>query len=117
MPWKTEWIPPELAFMCTRFIQLKGALYKTAQTIKVYHCYKNNEHDARLTYWYTLGNGLDSWGDPTNVHNFDIRDFPTYDETLSHQQIMQAAIDQDLCTIEDIMIYIQPINRGSNAKQ
>lgn len=117
MPWETNWIPPELAFKCHHFVQFKGARYRHLQYINVYHCYKNDDHDNRLTYWYTLGDGLDSWGDPTHVHNFDIRTFPTYDATLSHQQIMQLAIDRGLCTIEDIIIYIEPTSPGAtNAK-
>ena len=83
----------------------------------MYHCYKNNEYGEPLTYWYTLGDGLDSWGDPTGIHDFDIRNFATYHETLSHQQIMQLAIDRKLCTIEDVMIYMHPINRVSDAPQ
>ena len=116
MPWQVKWIPPELAFTCHHFVQIDGARYKQRRNINVYHCYKNEEPENRLTYWYTLGDGLDSWGDPTNVHNFDIRNFATYDKTLSHQQIMQAAIDRELCTIEDIMIYIHQVDRGNNAK-
>ena len=112
MPWKHKWVEPKLAFTCSPSNNPDGR-----KTINVYHTYKNHEHDERLTYWYTLGDGLDSWDDPTHVHDFDIRDFPTYHQTLSHQQIMQAAIDQDLCTIEDILIYIQPITQGSNAPQ
>ena len=110
MPWKYEWVEPELAFTCSPYDSTNNP-----GKINVYHTYKDNEIDNRLTYWYTLGNGLDSWGDSTRVHDFDIRDFPTFNQTMSHQQIMQAAINQNLCTIEDIMIYIQPINRGSNA--
>jgi hypothetical protein len=117
MPWNTEWIEPKLAFQVVKHKPSSVTEAASVWPYNVYHCYKNNDADHRLTYWYTLGNGLDSWGDPTHVHNFDIRDFPTYDETLSHQQIMQAAIDQDLCTIEDIMIDIQPLNRGTNATQ
>ena len=112
MPWKHEWVEPELAFKCSTYSKTNGR-----KTINVYHTYKDHEHDERLTYWYTLGDGLDSWDDPTTIHNFDIRDFPTYDETLSHRHIMQLAIDRQLCTIEDVLIYIQPINRGSNAEQ
>ena len=116
MPWRTKWVKPKLAFKCHRFVRFARAQYKHRQAINVYHCYKDDDHDQRLTYWYTLGDGLDSWGDPTHIHNFDLRDFPTYDETLSHQQIMQTAIDQELCTIEDIMIEIQPIDRSSTTK-
>ena len=110
MPWRTEWINPELAFVC-----YKIGPTPIHQTIRVYHCYKNHESDSRLTYWYTLNyDGLDSWGDPTSVHQFDIREFATYDETLSHREILQQAIDNNLCTIEDIFIHIERAHHVSH---
>lgn len=122
MPWKTEWRPPELAFTCHKFTRMKGAQYAQCHYVKVYLAYKDADWDLPYDYIYTLHDGSPGTtkAHASNRHgifDFDIRDFATYDESLTHQQIMQAAIDQELCTIEDVMIYIQPTNRGSDAHQ
>tara|TARA_R100000234_G_scaffold119896_1_gene104222 strand:+ start:1102 stop:1470 length:369 start_codon:yes stop_codon:yes gene_type:complete len=122
MPWKHEWVDPELAFTCHKFTKMKGAQYSQCTYIPVYRAYKDDNYNEPLSYWYTLHDGAPETdtNHASNHHgifDFDIRDFPNYDETLSHQHIIQTAIDQELCTIEDVMIYIQPTNRGSDATQ
>ena len=117
MPWKHEWVDPELAFKCSTYSPSTGR-----KTIRVYLAYKDDNWAEPLDYHYTLHDGKPQT-DTTYANNrhgifdFDIRDFPTYHDDLTHQHIMQLAIDRQLCTIEDVMIYIQPINRGSNATQ
>jgi hypothetical protein len=123
MPWKHEWVDPEFAF---QVVVTKPSTKTKAASVwpyNVYHAYKDNNWNERLSYWYTLHDG-DPANHPPHISNvdhtvfeFDIRTFPTYHEGMSHNYIMQLAIDRELCTIEDVMIYIQPINRGSDAQQ
>ena len=120
MPWKHEWVDPEIAF---QVVVTKPSTPTKAASVwpyEVYHVYKDDNWNERLSYWYTLHDGYDTNGhfsdnDTTN-YEFDIREFPTYHEELEHQHIIQLAIDRELVTIEDCFIYIQPLNRGSNAK-
>ena len=112
MPWKHEWVDPELAFKCSTYSPSTGR-----KTIRVYLSYKDENWAEPLDYHYTLHDGKPQTdtSHASNAHgifDFDIRDFATYDESLTHHQIMQAAIDQELCTIEDIMIYIEPTSPG-----
>ena len=107
MPWKHEWVEPEVAFQVA--IQVGTQNWKD---INVYHVYKDNNVNARLTYWYTLCDGT-SDGDSDSLE-FDIRSFPTYDESWDHHRIMQTAIDTSLCTIEDVFIYIEKAQHVSH---
>jgi hypothetical protein len=106
MPWNHEWVPPEVAF----YIHTPDD-----EDIPVFHAYKNNEWNHRLSYWYTLHDGsyLDADDQDISHLEFDIRSFPTYDVSMDHQDIMQCAYDNALCTIEDVMIYIEPTSPGT----
>ena len=114
MPWKHQWVEPEIAFLCTT--QDKGR----PSTITVYHAYKENDYYERLCWWYTLHDGDPASHPPHisgtdhTVFEFDIRTFPTYDKTLDHRTIFQQAVDQKLCTIEDVFIYIQKAHNVSH---
>ena len=109
MPWRHEWIEPELAF--TVYLTKASTPEKPASIwpYYVYHVYKDDNAAERLCYWYTLHDGRDpdgtyTEGDLTQYH-FDIRDVPTYDPQLEHEQILQRAVQSGLCTIEDCFIY------------
>ena len=109
MPWKHEWVPPEVAF----YIQTPDD-----EDIPVFHAYKDNNYCERLCYWYTLHDGSHLDADDQDISHleFDIRSFPTYNESMDHQAIMQCAYDNALCTIEDVFIHIEQAHRGSDAK-
>jgi hypothetical protein len=120
MPWKHEWVEPEVAFVCHQWVSGPTPNERTLHYIDVYHAYKDDNWGERLSYWYTLHDG-----DPANhpphisgtdhtVFEFDIRSFPTYDDSLGHRDIMQQAIDKNLCTIEDVMIYIEKAHHVSH---
>ena len=110
MPWKHEWVEPEVAFQVA--IQVAP---KEWQDINVYHTYKNNDATERLCYWYTLCDGTS--GQDSDSLDFDIREFPTYDESWDHHRIMQTAIDTNLCTVEDVFLHMEKAHRGTNAPQ
>ena len=111
MPWKHEWIDPEIAF---QIVITKPSTPTQAASVwpyDVYHVYNNDDYDERLSYWYTLHSGYDPDGtytaqDTTHYH-FDIRDVPTYDEDLRHEDVLQLAIKRGLVTIEDCFIYFE----------
>tara|TARA_A100001391_G_scaffold205404_2_gene205791 strand:- start:1533 stop:1877 length:345 start_codon:yes stop_codon:yes gene_type:complete len=110
MPWKHEWVDPEIAFVCTLNSDPEPAI------VHVYHAYKDDNWIERLSYWYTLHDGYDTNGrfssNDTSHYEFDIRDVPTYHENQSHRHILQLAIDRGLVTIEDCFIYIQKVNNA-----
>tara|TARA_R100000988_G_scaffold88793_1_gene52098 strand:+ start:3434 stop:3820 length:387 start_codon:yes stop_codon:yes gene_type:complete len=128
MPWKHEWVQPDLAFTVTKFKPTTKTERASLWIYQVFHAYKNDDYNERLSYWYTLHDG-----DPANhppamsdvdhtYFEFDIRDFPTYDHSMDydkhgHQVIMQQALDADLCTIEDVFLHIEKAQRGTNATQ
>jgi hypothetical protein len=123
MPWKHEWVEPELAFTVTKYTPGSKAKSAALWIYQVFHAYKNDNYNERLSYWYTLHDG-----DPANhppemsdldhtYFEFDIRDFPTYDDSLEHNEIIQLAIDRELCTIEDVFIHIEKAHRGTDAPQ
>lgn len=56
MPYTHEWVDPEVA------LEYKGC--------KIYHVYKHDEIDNKLTYWFTTDPEAESEGDP---YSFDIR--------------------------------------------
>ena len=99
MPWINKYIEPDLAFKCHKWTKMKGAQYAQVHFIEVYHAYKNNDYHNRLQYWYTLHNGVG-----LDVETWDI----------SHQEILQQAIDNNLCTIEDVFIHIQKAHHVSH---
>ena len=111
MPWKHEGVDPEVAF---RIVITKPSTPTKAASVwpyDVYHVYKNDNYAERLSYWYTLHSGYDPDGtytaqDTTHYH-FDIRDVPTYDQSLNHQDILDLAIKRGLVTIEDCFIYFE----------
>ena len=111
MPWKHEWVDPEVAF---QIVITKPSTQTSAASVwpyNVYHVYKDENYGERLCYWYTLHNGLDpdgtyTQGDSTRYH-FDIREVPTYDADLRHEDVLQLAIKRGLVTIEDCFIYFE----------
>ena len=110
MPWKHEWVPPEVAF----YIHTPDD-----EDIPVFHAYKDNDHCERLCYWYTLHGEAQLDTDDQDISHleFDIRIFPTYDISMEHQDIMQSAYDTNLCTIEDVFLCVETAHRGTNAEQ
>ena len=111
MPWKHEWVEPEVAF---QIVITKPSTPTDAASVwpyDVYHVYNNDDYDERLSYWYTLHSGYDPDGtytaqDTTHYH-FDIREVHTYDINLPHEDVLNLAIAQGLCTIEDCFIYFE----------
>ena len=105
MPWKHEWVDPEVAF---QVVVTKPSTPTSAASVwpyDVYHVYKDDNYNERLSYWYTLHSGYDPDGtyaaqDTTHYH-FDIREVPTYNEDMRHVDIL------DLCTIEDCFIHFE----------
>ena len=63
--------------------------------VPVYHVYKNGNISNRMTYIYTFdeAEGEDN--------EFDIRDLPTYDEDLRHEDVVGLAFYRKLVRIED----------------
>ena len=61
----------------------------------MYHVYKNGNISNRMTYIYTFdeAEGEDN--------EFDIRDLPTYDEDLRHEDVVGLAFYRKLVRIED----------------
>ena len=111
MPWKHEWVDPEVAFQIVIFKPGKPPQAASVWPYDVYHVYKNANYGERLSYWYTLHDGRNpdgtyTAGDLTQYH-FDIRDVPTYDEDLRHEDVLQLAIKRGLCTVEDCFIYFE----------
>lgn len=111
MPWKHEWVDPEVAFQIVITKPSTATEPASVWPYDVYHVYKDDNYCERLTYWYTLHDGYDtdgrfSEGDTSN-YEFDIRNVPTYDGALSHEEVLQLAIERGLCTIEDCFIYFE----------
>ena len=111
MPWKHEWVDPEVAF---QVVVTKPSTPTSAASVwpyDVYHVYKDDNYNERLSYWYTLHSGYDPDGtytaqDTTHYH-FDIREVPTYNEDMRHVDILDLAIRSGLCTIEDCFIHCE----------
>ena len=111
MPWKHEWVEPEVAFQIVIFKPGKPPQAASMWPYDVYHVYKDDNYSERLSYWYTLHDGRNAdgtytAGDLTQYH-FDIRAVPTYDENLRHEDVLQLAIKRGLCTVEDCFIYFE----------
>ena len=111
MPWKHEWVDPEVAFQIV--ITKPSTTTKPASVwpYNVYHVYKDENYNERLCYWYTLHDGFDPDGTytarQTTHYHFDIREVPTYDINLRHEDVLQLAIKRGLVTIEDCFIYFE----------
>ena len=73
MPYCTEWIDPEL------FLEYRS--------VKIYHAYKDNESDQRLSYHYTTSNDNDG-----GINEFDVRDLPGWHEDVNNHLHMAKAI-------------------------
>lgn len=78
MPMK--WVPPEEAYHCE------------ARGLTVYHCYKHDDFNNRLEYWFTT----DATGDEDG--QFDIRDWANYDPVFSPIQNVRRATDMGAIT-------------------
>jgi hypothetical protein len=112
MPWKHEWVPAQLAFTVTQIQPETPERKKAVWPYNIYHAYKDNNWGERLAYWYTLHDGFNSDGthcmDPTLWRfEFDIRDLPNFDDNLNHKDILQIAINQNLCTINNDILHIK----------
>ena len=111
MPWKHEWVDPEIAFQIVIFKPSKPPEAASMWPYDVYHVYKDDNYGERLSYWYTLHNGRNADGTYTagnlTQYHFDIRDVPTYDKDLRHEDVLQLAIKRGLCTVEDCFIYFE----------
>jgi hypothetical protein len=79
------YVPPEMAFT----VSVGGS------DAPVYHVYNNGNISDRMTYWYTFdeAEGEDN--------EFDIRELPTYDEDLSHEDIVGLAFYRGLVRINN----------------
>lgn len=73
MPYK--WVEPEIV------VDHKGK--------QIYHVYKDDFEDQRMTYWYTM-NEVDEGNE------FDIRDLETFQEDKPHTIALREAIDKEL---------------------
>lgn len=73
MPYKREWVDPEVA------VEHKG--------VKIYHAYDEQEFDERLSYWFSV--------DTQGEFLFDIRDLKTKgdDGPEGRADILRRAID------------------------
>lgn len=85
MPYRYDWYNPEV------FLSYKG--------ITIYHCYKDDDYDDVLLYWYTTYGGCDS--ELTEKFQFDVRELPTWVDnadslTDSIIDSIKRAIDQGL---------------------
>ena len=114
MPWKNEWVKPDVAFRVA--IELSPGTWRDRN---VYHAYKEDDYYNRLNFWYTLHDGtpetnLNHTNNRHGIFDFDIREFPTYDESWDHHRILQTAIDTNLCTIEDIFIHTEKAHNVSH---
>lgn len=68
MPYKEEWVPPEL--------------FMTHNGVNVFHAYKDGSFDDRLDYWYTLDA-------QDNGSNFDVRDLQVPSKDLIFRKAWQ----------------------------
>jgi hypothetical protein len=80
MPYTTpEWVEPEVA------LEYNG--------VTIYHVYKNDELDIRLTYWFTT-----SWEEREHA-DFDVRDIPGWDNKKENiEDTLKLAIDKGWLT-------------------
>ena len=118
--WLKTYVPPEEAFevriQCTeeqiqrhcdaapendrRDFDDRGGLQ-----VSVYHVYKNDELNNRLTYWYTFDR-LEG-----NDNPFDIRALPTWnysESAMFHDNFLQEALDRGLVRIENNQLVHTP---------
>ncbi len=70
--------------------------------VPVYHVYKNGNINNRMTYWYTFDEAEDE------DNEFDIRDLPTYDEDLRHEDVLGLAFYRGLVRIENNQLVHTP---------
>jgi hypothetical protein len=68
----------------------------------VYHVYKNGNINNRMTYWYTFDEAEDE------DNEFDIRDLPTYDEDLRHEDVLGLAFYRGQVRIENNRLVYTP---------
>jgi hypothetical protein len=66
MPYRTEWVDPEL--------------FLEHNDVCVYHAYNDGDADNQLTYWFAVTEDGDSSNDP---QEFDVRDIPLGGAALS----------------------------------
>ena len=87
MPYKTEWVEPEL------FLEHNG--------VKIWRSYKENDLESPLFYWFVT-NIMD-----TDEHAFDVRELPEWpqvednDELVRVQATLRAAIESGRLTNSD----------------
>jgi len=70
--------------------------------VPVYHVYKNGNINNRMTYWYTFDEAEDE------NNEFDIRDLPTYDEDLRHEDVLGLAFYRGQVRIENNQLVHTP---------
>jgi len=70
--------------------------------VPVYHVYKNGNINNRMTYWYTFDEAEDE------NNEFDIRDLPTYDEDLRHENVLGLAFYRGQVRIENNQLVHTP---------
>lgn len=80
MPYKTEWVEPEI------FLTHKG--------VTVWHCYKDGEYDRMLHYWFTVTK-VDLADYDDGEHEFDVRELKAFRPELDDDPdaVIRAAID------------------------
>ena len=94
MPYLNVYSAPALAFKVTQPLTAV-TLDKTKTTVfdlelDVYHVYKNDNLNERMTYWYTLD------FDENDEFEFDIRMLPNFKEIYEHADLLQYALDHKL---------------------
>ena len=87
-----QYVPPEEAF--------EVRIQCTDEQVPVYHTYANGRITERRNYWYTFDEAEDE------DNEFDIRELPTYDEELRHEDVLGLAFYRGLVRIEDNKLII-----------
>jgi hypothetical protein len=102
MPWKQEWVEPEIAFA----IGEDGESPKNL--IVVYHSYKDNWYHERYQYWFNLSNNDDE------QYEFDIRDVPRNElcEPTETSEHFLAECNEVLIAFLEIDNYFERVLNG-----
>lgn len=83
MPYSYEWHEPEL--------------FMEHRSIKIYHCYKNDDVDLKMSDWYVVENDDNDYSD-TSDWRFDVRDLPGLHNSEDHKAVIIKAIDAEHIT-------------------
>jgi hypothetical protein len=86
MPYKTEWVDPDLLLR--------------HEDVKVFHCYDEDKYDSPLEYFYTVYS--DNYP-VSEANDFDVRDLSGYKgDHCEHRRVIIDAIDSGELTCHGI---------------